>query len=92
MYYLPGDELGWHFDNADFVVTLMLQAPHSGGGFEFAPMLRSADDRNDEGVRALLAGTSDRVRTMSGAPAPWPSSEATGARTESRRSKATRCE
>ena len=31
-------------------------------------MLRSADDRNDEGVRALLAGTSDRVRTMSGAP------------------------
>ncbi len=68
MYYLPGDELGWHFDNADFVVTLMLQAPEAGGVFEFAPMLRSPEHRNDEGVRALLAGTSDRVRTMSGAP------------------------
>ena len=56
MYYLPGDELGWHFDGADFVVTLLLQAPEAGGAFEFAPMLRSEDDRNDEGVRALLAG------------------------------------
>ena len=68
MYYLPGDELGWHFDNADFVVTLMLQAPEAGGAFEFAPMLRSADDRNDEGVSALLAGDRARIRTMSGAP------------------------
>lgn len=37
MYYLPGDELGWHVDGADFVVTLMLQAPESGGVFEFVP-------------------------------------------------------
>ena len=68
MYYAPGDELGWHFDGADFVVTLLLQGSEAGGAFEFAPMLRSADDRNDEGVRALLAGTSDRVQTMSGEP------------------------
>jgi hypothetical protein len=67
MYYLPGDELGWHFDNADFVVTLMLQAPEAGGAFEFAPMLRSAGDRNDDGVRSLLAGDRDLIRTMSGA-------------------------
>jgi 2OG-Fe(II) oxygenase superfamily len=65
MYYAPGDELGWHFDGADFVVTLLLQGSEAGGTFEFAPMLRSADDRNDEGVRALLAGTGD-VKTMSG--------------------------
>ena len=68
MYYLPGDELGWHFDNADFVVTLMLQAPEAGGVFEFVPALRSEGDRNDAGVRALLAGEHDDVRTMSGAP------------------------
>jgi hypothetical protein len=68
MYYARGDELGWHFDGADFVVTLLLQAPEAGGVFEFAPMLRGEDDRNDDGVRALLAGTSDRVRTMSGEP------------------------
>jgi hypothetical protein len=66
MYYAPGDELGWHFDGADFVVTLLLQGSKAGGTFEFAPMLRSGDDRNDEGVRSLLAGTSDRVQTMSG--------------------------
>jgi 2OG-Fe(II) oxygenase superfamily len=68
MYYGPADELGWHFDNADFVVTLMLQAPERGGHFEFAPMLRSEGDRNDAGVRALLAGDRSRIRTMSGEP------------------------
>jgi hypothetical protein len=68
MYYAPGDELGWHFDGADFVVTLLLQAPEAGGTFEFAPMLRSEDDRNDEGVRALLGGDRSRIRTMSGEP------------------------
>jgi len=68
MYYGPGDELGWHFDSADFVVTLMLQAPEAGGTFEFVPMLRSVDDRNDEGVRDLLEGRDPGVRTMSGEP------------------------
>jgi len=56
MLYDPGDELGWHFDNADFVVTLMLQQPAAGGAFEYVPMLRTADDRNPRGVAALLAG------------------------------------
>jgi hypothetical protein len=68
MYYGRGDELGWHFDSADFVVTLMLQSPEAGGTFEFVPMLRSADDRNDVGVRALLQGSHPGVRTMSGEP------------------------
>jgi hypothetical protein len=66
MIYAAGDQLGWHFDSADFVVTLMLQAPESGGTFEFVPMLRSADDRNDKGVRALLEDRHRGVRTMSG--------------------------
>ncbi len=68
MYYAPGDELGWHFDGADFVVTLLLQAPEAGGTFEYAPMLRSEDDRNDAGVRDLLAGDRGPIRTMSGEP------------------------
>ena len=66
MLYEPGDELGWHFDNAHFVVTLMLQPPRSGGDFEYVPMLRSADDPNYDGVAALLAGSRDGVRGMSG--------------------------
>jgi hypothetical protein len=67
MLYGPGDELGWHFDGADFVVTLMLQPPAAGGAFEFVPMLRSADDENHEGVNHLLAGGRDGVRGMSAA-------------------------
>jgi hypothetical protein len=67
MYYSRGDELGWHFDGADFVVTLMLQAPLAGGQFEYVPMLRSADDENQEGVRRLLQGDRSGLRAMSSA-------------------------
>jgi hypothetical protein len=67
MYYSRGDEHGWHFDQADFVVTLMLQAPLAGGQFEYVPMLRSADDENHQGVRRLLQGDRSGLRAMSGA-------------------------
>lgn len=66
MYHHEGDELGWHFDNAEFVVTLLLQAPEAGGVFEYVPMLRTESDRNDAGVAALLAGERAGVRTTSG--------------------------
>ena len=68
MTYGRGDELGWHFDNADFVVTLMLQASEAGGSFEYVPMLRTPDDDNSEGVAALLGGDRSGVRTMSPEP------------------------
>ena len=68
MLYDEGDELGWHFDNADFVVTLLLQEPLAGGAFEYVPALRTAGDRNDDGVRRLLAGERDGVRSASSRP------------------------
>ncbi|HYI74341.1 MAG TPA: hypothetical protein VEW90_03650 [Gaiellaceae bacterium] len=68
MYYGEGDELGWHFDGADSVVTLMLQPSLEGGAFEYSPMLRSPDDENADGVRSLLRGDRSGVRSMSGAP------------------------
>jgi len=37
MFYRDGDELGWHFDPNDGVVTLLLQKPQEGGVFEFVP-------------------------------------------------------
>ncbi len=37
MYYGDDDELGWHFDPNDGVVTLLLQSASTGGDFEFAP-------------------------------------------------------
>ena len=43
-YANPGQELGWHFDNSSFAITLMIQAPESGGAFEYVGGLRDADE------------------------------------------------
>jgi hypothetical protein len=57
-YAEPGQELGWHFDNSSFAITLMIQAPEQGGGFEYIGGLRDADrgEMNFEGVREVLEG------------------------------------
>ena len=34
-YYQKGQQLGWHFDNASFAITLMVQASPTGGEFEY---------------------------------------------------------
>ena len=59
-----GDELGWHFDFTDFVVSIALQASLRGGDFENAKKIRSADDENREAVAAVLRDERpDLVRT-----------------------------
>jgi hypothetical protein len=68
MVYGLGDELGWHFDNADFVVTIMLRRAGAGGAFEYVPMLRAPDATNPDAVRALLAGDRRGVRHMDPGP------------------------
>ena len=59
VHYAPdGKELGWHFDNSEFAITLLLQAPEAGGEFEYVKDLRDAEagEMNFEGVAALLDG------------------------------------
>ena len=51
-----GDELQWHYDQTDFVVSLAIQPAESGGDFQVAPRIRSADDERYEAVAAVLAG------------------------------------
>jgi hypothetical protein len=68
MLYGEGDELGWHFDNSEFAVTLMLQTSDGGGSFEFVPRIRDASDERLEAVGRLLAGARDGVLTMDGQP------------------------
>ncbi len=59
-----GDELHWHFDQTDFVVSLAIQSSDAGGDFENAKLIRSPDDERYDDVAAVLAGTApDRVRT-----------------------------
>lgn len=50
-----GHVQGWHYDNAEFVVSLALQASDAGGKFECAPFIRSADDENYDTVARVLA-------------------------------------
>lgn len=61
----PGQELGWHFDNSSFAITLMIQAPAAGGRFEYVADLRDADagDMNFSGVEKVLDGETP-VRTL----------------------------
>ena len=57
-YADEGQELGWHFDNSEFAITLLLQAPQSGGQFEYVRDLRDAEagEMNFAGVAAVLDG------------------------------------
>ncbi len=34
-YYEKNQQLGWHFDNASFAITLMIQRPTAGGNFQY---------------------------------------------------------
>ncbi len=51
-YAKPGQELGWHFDNSAFAVTLMIQPPERGGAFEYVAAVRDAD-RGEMGFEAV---------------------------------------
>ena len=54
---------GWHFDESEFTVTLMLQAPENGGEFEYVPAIRGLQEERDI-VRAVLDGDRERVVTL----------------------------
>ncbi len=52
-----GDELQWHFDQTDFVVSLAIEPSEAGGDFEVAPLIRSAEDPRYDAVAGVLNGT-----------------------------------
>jgi hypothetical protein len=51
----PGNELSWHYDTNEYVVTLMTQQPDAGGLFCYVPNLRRPGDENIDGLGAVLA-------------------------------------
>ncbi len=66
VHFAPeGRELGWHFDNSSFAVTLLLRAPEGGGRFEYVPAVRDAarGDQAFERVGAILRGR-EEVKTL----------------------------
>jgi hypothetical protein len=51
-----GDSLLWHYDQTDFVTSILLQDCQAGGDFEYVPMIRTAGNENYDRVRRLLDG------------------------------------
>jgi hypothetical protein len=58
--FVDGGKHGWHFDESEFTVTLMLQAPESGGAFEYVPQIRGAANEK-EIVSRVLDGDRSQV-------------------------------
>ena len=55
-YAKEGQELGWHFDNSSFAITLLIQKPISGGRFEYIRDFRNSsnNENNYDQVSHLL--------------------------------------
>lgn len=58
--FVEGGRHGWHFDESEFSVTLMLQAAQCGGEFEYVPMIRGLENER-EIVNDLLDGSCQGV-------------------------------
>jgi len=56
-----GDRHGWHFDQNDFVVSLLLQEPEEGGRFEMIPGAKDDVHVDHEIVARALAGREEGV-------------------------------
>ena len=58
----PGGEQGWHFDDNEFVVSLLLQKPAVGGEFEYVPMIRERRRSGDDRIRRVFQEPATRCR------------------------------
>lgn len=58
--FVDGGEHGWHFDESEYTVTLMLQKPDQGGAFEYVPRIRDLPEEKTI-VEQVLAGDRDKV-------------------------------
>jgi hypothetical protein len=65
-YASEGQELGWHFDESSFAITLLIQPPETGGCFEYIENMRDADagEMNYDGVEKVLNSELD-AKTLS---------------------------
>ena len=63
-----GDELQWHYDQTDFVVSLAIQDAERGGDFEMVPKLREATDEHYDRVARVFDGDHSEVVTLAMTP------------------------
>ena len=61
--FVDGGQHGWHFDESEFTITLMLQQPSEGGFFEYVPGIRGLDNEK-ELVGGVLEGKREGVMQL----------------------------
>jgi hypothetical protein len=61
LVFKRGHRLGWHFDEAEYAVTLMLRPASSGGAFEYAPLVRRSGADDDAAIRSVISGVREPV-------------------------------
>ena len=59
--FVDGGQHGWHFDESEYTVTLMLQPPRQGGSFEYVPLIRGLADEKRVVADILDGNRSDVV-------------------------------
>ena len=62
--FAVGQQLGWHFDNADFVTTLMIRAAEAGGVYQYVPGLRGPGDDDFTALGRVLDGAGEPPRVL----------------------------
>ncbi len=62
--FAAGQQLGWHFDNADFVTTLMIRAAEAGGTYEYVPGLRGPGGDDFAALAQVLDGAGEAPRVL----------------------------
>jgi hypothetical protein len=63
-FYGEGEELGWHFDNSPFAVTLLLRDAEKGGAFEYVPDSRRDTPEGYAAISRVLDGDQSSVREL----------------------------
>ena len=64
-YYQKGQQLGWHFDNASFAITLMIQSALKGGEFEYISEGRDSNkDIIDKDIISKIISGSEKPNKL----------------------------
>ena len=59
-----GEQMPWHFDANEFIVSLMTRRPEGGGRFDYCPNLREPGDERFEEVQNVLDGDESPAHSL----------------------------
>jgi hypothetical protein len=63
-FFFHGDSLGYHFDNSEFFVNILIQKSDYGGNLEYFLNSRSEENQNFENTLKILNGEIKDAKTM----------------------------